>query len=162
MYAVVVSTTQSFFSSLCIGADAGGGGCRFPSEWRRFWGPQGAATLISWPAEAWCAGGDVGGAGTSRRRRRPWRWRFWRSSGRVADLVSFSVARGVQGWRRLNWQVAVRPVVDEQSIGGGRQRAQIMFWRQIGREKRRERDYLAWRIYFYLQFQTTGDVCDEF
>lgn len=112
--------------------------------------------------EAWCAGGDVGGAGMSRRRRRPWRRRFRRSPGRVAGLVGFSVARGVHGWRRMKWQGAVRPAVDEQSNGGGRQRAQVTFWWHIGRGKRGEREYLTWKIYFYLQLQTIGDVCDEF
>uniref|UniRef100_A0A0D3GFB7 Uncharacterized protein n=1 Tax=Oryza barthii TaxID=65489 RepID=A0A0D3GFB7_9ORYZ len=37
-----------------------------------------------------------------------------------------------------------------------------MFRRWIGWVKRGEREYSAWGIRFYLQFQRIGDVCDEF
>lgn len=77
------------FFSLCIGADAGGGGGRFPSEWRQFWGPQGVATLISWPARhgapavmlaarARAGGGGGHGGGDSGDLREGWR-AWWAS-----------------------------------------------------------------------------------
>ncbi len=70
------------------------------------------------------------------------------------------------GWRRekREAEAAMAAATPANSgVGGGYGEAMpATFRRWIGWAKRGEREYSAWRIRFYLQFQRICDVCDEF